>query len=357
MTTHSDLQEFIAHARKKEMDHATIRMLLVSSGWKEKDVMQALTEQALDMPVPLPPDTGGAREAFFHLLTFGALYATLTSFIMLLFDYISMLFPDVAVEGAYLSESWRLTAMRWEIATIVVACPLLLWVSRNVLKDMAKNPERSASGIRRWLTYFTLLVASIVVVTTLITLIFWFLEGELSVRFLLKVAVILAVAVGTFVYYFTALRIRPDLPSAKKLHRSFFWITLVSVLVSLAWGAWSIGSPTQERVRKLDEQRLSDLQSLAGSVYAIVYKGRPYEPAQDIVSLPQDLKEVVAQSGVVRTNDPETGEPYIYRLIDTTHFQVCAVFALAAEHPYDRFWNHGAGEQCFSFDIQDQQHI
>ena len=357
MTTHNDLQEFIAHARKKEMDHATIRMLLVSSGWKEKDVMEALTEQALDMPVPLPPDTGGAREAFFHLLTFGSLYATLTSFIMLLFDYISMFFPDVAVEGVYLSESWRLTAMRWEIATIVVACPLLLWGSRKGIKDMAKNPERSASGIRRWLTYFTLLVASIVVVATLITLIFWFLEGELSVRFLLKVAVILAIAVGTFVYYFTSLRIRPDLPAAKKLHRSFFWITLVSILASLSWGAWSIGSPMQERVRKIDEQRLSDLQALANGIYDIVYKGKPYEPSQLLAPLPRDIKEAIALSGVVRSNDPETGTPYVYRVMDETHFQVCAVFALSADHPYDRFWNHSAGEQCFSFDVKDRQHI
>ena len=33
----SKLESFIAHARSKGMDHQTIRMLLLSSGWKEKD--------------------------------------------------------------------------------------------------------------------------------------------------------------------------------------------------------------------------------------------------------------------------------------------------------------------------------
>lgn len=358
MTTHNDLTEFIAHARKKEMDHATIRMLLVSSGWKEKDVMQALTEQALDMPVPLPPDTGGAREAFFHLLTFGSLYATLTSAILLFFDYISMLFPDVAMEGVFRSEDWRLQPIRWSMATMIVAFPLLLWMSRKVFHDMMKNPERAVSAIRRWLTYLTLLVASIVSVTTLITLIFWLLEGELSVRFLLKVAVILTIAVLTFVYYITSLRLRPDSPAARKLHRTFLLLAAIMVVVALAWGGWVIGSPAQERVRKLDEQRMSDLQALANGVYQVVYKGLPKDPAGTLTeSLPKTVNEVIAQSGITRVNDPETGAPYVYRVIDVTHFEVCAVFALPGVHQYDSFWDHPAGEKCFSFDVKDRQHV
>jgi hypothetical protein len=56
------LATFIDHARGKDMDHATIRMLLLSAGWKERDVAPVLSAQALEHPVPTPPDVGGARE-------------------------------------------------------------------------------------------------------------------------------------------------------------------------------------------------------------------------------------------------------------------------------------------------------
>jgi hypothetical protein len=43
------LGAFLDHARSKGMDHATIRMLLLSAGWKEKEIARALTEHSLDM--------------------------------------------------------------------------------------------------------------------------------------------------------------------------------------------------------------------------------------------------------------------------------------------------------------------
>jgi hypothetical protein len=92
-----DLAAFLEHARSKGMDHGTIRMLLLSAGWKEKEVAKALAEHALEMPVPSPPDAGGARDAFLHLLTFAALYASAIAGVSLLFDYINRLLPDPAL--------------------------------------------------------------------------------------------------------------------------------------------------------------------------------------------------------------------------------------------------------------------
>lgn len=77
------LGPFIEHARQKGVDHATIRLLLLSAGWKERDVSEAVAAQILEMPVPRPPDRGGAREAFLYLLTFMALYTTITSLVVL----------------------------------------------------------------------------------------------------------------------------------------------------------------------------------------------------------------------------------------------------------------------------------
>src|SRR5262245_55553362 len=109
-----DLASFISHARSRGMDHATIRMLLLSAGWKEKDVAQALTEQALDMPVPSPPDVGGAREAFIHLCTFASLYAWVIASILLLLTCVDLAMPDPADRDQRLA--YVLSGIRWNVA-------------------------------------------------------------------------------------------------------------------------------------------------------------------------------------------------------------------------------------------------
>ena len=205
----SRLQDFIAHARSKGMDHATIRMLLLSSGWKEKDVAQALTAESLDMAVPMPPDAGGARDAFFHLVMFATLYTSVISTIVLFFTYINRMFPDSAMESPYYFDS-QLSTIRWSMAAIIVTFPLFLWMSRLLLKEMERHHEKAWSGVRRWLTYLTLFVAAMALVGDVITLVFNLLEGELSLRFILKVLVVFVIAGLTFTYYLLSIRTSPQ---------------------------------------------------------------------------------------------------------------------------------------------------
>lgn len=201
------LQSFIGHARSKGMDHATIRMLLLSSGWKEKDVVEALSAESLSMPVPVPPDRGGAREVFLHLVTFASLYATVTNLIILFFSYIDRLYPDPALERYALSDN--ATSIRWSMAAVIVTFPLFLWISRVLLVEIKKHPEKAWSVVRRWLTYLTLFLAAIAIAGDVITLLFRLLEGELSYRFVFKVLILLILTGLTFVYYFISLRLSP----------------------------------------------------------------------------------------------------------------------------------------------------
>lgn len=204
------LTDFVAHAHKKGMDHATIRMLLLSNGWKEKDVAEALTAETLDMPIPVPPDRGGAREAFLHLLNFASFYTSIISVTVLFFTYINRLFPDPAVDPSYqyYADS-DFSGIRWSLASVIVAFPLFLWISRILLREMRAAPEKAFSIIRRWLTYLTLFLAAITIMVDGMTLIYNLLNGELSVRFLAKVFVVLALAGLTFTYYFLSLQRSP----------------------------------------------------------------------------------------------------------------------------------------------------
>ncbi len=94
-----ELIRFVDHAMDKGMDHATIRQVLLSAGWKEKDVAEVFCTRDLELPIPKPTVVCSvrargrpgsvwprrARDAFFHLLTFGALYTWATSLILLFF--------------------------------------------------------------------------------------------------------------------------------------------------------------------------------------------------------------------------------------------------------------------------------
>ena len=197
------LGPFIEHARQKGMDHATIRLLLLSAGWKEREISTALAAQSLDTPVPAPPDRGGAREAFLHLLTFAALYTTVISLVILFFTLIDRLFPDPARQ---VWEENELSSIRWQLAALIVSFPVFLGLSWFLLREIERQPEKATSAVRRWLTYLTLLLAALGLACDFVTLVYYFLEGGLSVRFLCKVLVVLLIGGLTFSYYLLSLR-------------------------------------------------------------------------------------------------------------------------------------------------------
>src|SRR3989344_5904847 len=348
------LEDFITHARKKGMDHATIRMLLLSSGWKERDIAQALSAEGLDMPVPVPTDGGSARDAFFHLINFAALYTFVISSITHFFQYINRFLPDAATDYSYMEGDY--SGVRGGMAAVFVSFPLLLWMSKILQKEMYKNPEKSWGGVRRWLTYLTLFVAACALMGDVITLIFSLLEGELSLRFLLKVLTVFLFAGLTFTYYFLALKISPSSPASKKLNTNFLSITAVIATFTIVWGLWLSGSPAAQRIKKFDDRRVEQLRIIHGEVVNIAYGNEPYRPETTPKNpIPQTLEEVQASAFYQRPEitDPETGAPYEYRVINRTTYELCAVFSTVRDDRYDIQWNHAAGRYCYTLDVTD----
>ncbi len=358
--TASPLAAFIAHARSKDMDHQTIRMLLLSAGWKEKDISEALASETLEMAVPLPPDGGSARDAFFHLLSFTALTSTVVSLIFLAFDFLNRLLPDAAFPNYYNND---VSSVRWELAVLIVSYPLYIWMSRLLLKEYAAHHEKLASGVRRWLTYLTLFVTACTLMGDLIALIFSLLQGEVTLRFLLKVAVILVLAGLPFRYYLYSLRIASERFSSHKMHMRYFYCSVAIVLASIIGAFIVTGSPLTGRAERFDEQRLSDLRAIQSEILNITYGSQRYQPATPggiktlPNPLPQTLKEVAVNATYQQLNiaDPETEAPYGYNITSKTSYQLCAVFALLRDQQFDIFWNHPVGQHCFTFDALDPQ--
>lgn len=209
-----ELIRFVDHASDKGMDHATIRQLLLSAGWRDKDIAEVFCTRDLELPIPKPtagvaPRVQGkrragsvwprrARDAFLHLLTFGALYTSATSLILLFFTYINFAFPDPAWRTSYAQLVETLSIMRAQLAIVIVSFPIFLILWHFLLREARLHPDKGA--MRRWLGYLSVFVGAITLSGDVMTLIYFLLEGQLTVRFVLKAAVLFLIA-GSLVLY------------------------------------------------------------------------------------------------------------------------------------------------------------
>jgi len=350
------LTDFIEHARKKGMDHQTIRMLLLSAGWKEKDIAQAMTKEALDMPVPMPADAGGARDAFLHLLMFVSFFTTAISSVTLLFSYINRWLPDIALEGNYYP-TFDNSGIRWGLASLVVAFPLFIWITRILNKEMSMHIEKASSGIRRWLTYLTLFVAAATLMGDLITLVFFLLNGELTLRFILKVLVVFYVAGAGFWYFYRGMKLSPASQEWKRHNSVFRVFAVVSALVVFILGAYIVGTPGNERLRRIDENRISDLGTIQQEIRSIALENQGMPKPVQIKPLPANLDEMLKNAVYNRPDivDPVTAAPYEYAVRGTSIFELCAIFDTVLEQEYNVFWNHPVGRHCFTIDVLESQ--
>jgi len=71
--------------------------------------------------------------------------------------------------------------------------------------------------------------------------------------------------------------------------------------------------------------------------------------------LPKTLEEAAQNDRLekISTHDPETGEPYRYTVVNSTTFTLCATFSQAHNADDRVFWNHPAGEHCFTINVLD----
>ena len=352
-----DLAAFLEHARSKGMDHATIRMLLLAAGWKEKEVAKALAEHALDLPVPSPPDAGGAREAFLHLVLFAALYAAAISGVSLLFDFINRMRPDPAMGETARATVWALRGTRWSLATLIVSFPVFLWLSRFVLREMTAQHEKTWSGVRRWLTYLTLFAAVFALATDFVTLLYYLLEGEMSLRFVLKVIVVGVVAGMACKYYLATVRMPARVLAASRMHRAFGMGATALAVAAVVLGLVVVGSPFAERARKLDERRVGDLRGIAREIDRLCLgpsDARPDGPPIQLVRpLPASLAALAAGAIDNRPEivDPETRAPYEYRVTGKSSYELCASFMQLRDEDEDPRWDHAAGRHCWTLDV------
>ena len=295
------------------------------------------------------------RDVFLYLLAIITLAVSAISFGILVFQYINIYMPDV-VADLYFSRTGYLDTVRTSLAALIIIFPVFLWVSRFLKKDIIKSPEKRDLKIRKWLLYLTLFVASLVIIGDLVTLLRSFLGGELSQRFVSKVAVILFIAGSVLIHYFSELR---DKGKEFRRIKLLDWAVVSVVVVGIVAGFFVAGSPQNQRLVRQDEQRVGNLQTIQWQIIN-------YWQKKGI--LPVSLDELVDPiSGFVVPRDPESGLSYEYNLSGELGFNLCAVFSTVAQEdsgsvsrmavpitanglPYpdkQNVWWHEKGRVCF----------
>ncbi len=254
------------------------------------------------------------RDVFLYLLAIITLIAVAVSFGIIVFQIINVYIPDF-VSDPYSTMSSYLTTMRSSLAAIAIFLPVFLWVSWFLRKDITKFPEKKELKIRKWLLYLTLFITALVIIGDLVTLLQSFLEGELSQRFVLKIVSILFIAGSIFIHYLSELK-----DDDKKLSwvSKFDWFVIAVVLAGIVAGFFIAGSPQNQRLVRLDERRVSDLQTIQ---YQIINYWQRKE------ALPVKLDDLSdSLSGFIVPKDPATGAAYEYNVLAPHKFELCAVF-------------------------------
>jgi hypothetical protein len=126
-------------------------------------------------------------------------------------------------------------------------------------------------------------------------------------------------------------------------------VTLTAVIAAVVAGLLVIGSPREERARRIDDRRVEDLQGIM--VATDLYWTRHSR-------LPASLDDLGAEPGLrISTADPKNSETYGYQLLDSIHYEVCASFERESgeisRNPARDLWTHGTGLQCFQLEAKE----
>ncbi len=311
----------------------------------------------------------------FFFLSLGVLISLITSvvsFINLVFEALNKRFPDVLNSSyEYGYSTWQYEGMRAALATLIIFFPVYLLVSYFWKKFEQSGLLRYDVLVKKWLIYIILFLSSVVVIVDLNTLVRYFISGEITTRFVLKVVTVLVAALVVGLYYMLTLR-EDKMPSLKR-GWVFGSISVLIVLVAVVWSFTVMGSPAEQRKLRLDDRRVNDL---SGMQYQIINYWQQKE------KLPETLEELKNPiSGVTLPVPPEfeKGEKYEYNVLDAKalKFELCATFSLpmpkgwreysnggiypmpmydkavSVSYPYpgsggvNDSWDHEAGRTCF----------
>ncbi len=282
---------------------------------------------------------------FLELGCFALLYYIVVDFLILLFQIIERAFPDILQNNYY--DFWS-GSIRWAIASLIIAYPVMVLLNWLLRCDWRLTPENRQNAFRRWLSYLTIFLTGGALLGDLVSVLYYFLGGEITSRFIFKVLAVALTSGLVFSYFLYELR-RQDTDKDKS--RRFVWLGAIFILASIIAGFFITGSPFTARQIKFDGGRVNNLQDL---------QSRVINHWQNNGTLPASLLALDDQlQSYGLPKDPETSASYEYKILGANKFELCANFNREGNlksgyggpmivGALESNWSHGAGRVCFT---------
>lgn len=243
--------------------------------------------------------------------------------------------------------------MKYGIASVLIAGPLYFALVHFINSLLRRGAIPTNSSVRKWLTYIVLFVAAAVILGDLVAFVWSALDGDLPLRFMLKVLSIFAIAGSIFGFSFWDMRRNIADENTTRLSALFGRGAVGATLIVLISGFFFIQSPAESRDRKIDTQTEANLSQAESAISDYYHKNQ---------MLPKSLNDIVISSGRITY-------PYFdaipknvsYQSTSSTTFSLCGDFLRESlslsqgETPAFRditdSWNHAAGHVCFDREI------
>lgn len=300
-------------------------------------------------------NNNAAKYAFFYLLSLVSLIFVSTSVGIIIFQIINKYIPDVI--NTY-SGNFSSDALKYAISSLLIAAPIFYLLMVIIYKSLYKGVLDKDSAVRRWLTYFVLLVTSIVMIGWLISIVNSFLDGELTLKFGLKALTAIIISAIIFSFFLYDAKREEVVGKKNNIIRLYFYGSLVIVLASFIFSLFVVESPKETRLRKIDQEVINDFSKINSAVNMYY---------NEYGKLPDSAEVAKEDSGYLLDNDlkhPVTGKVYEYKKIDEKKYELCADFNLSNKDTeeyrgqyYEDVWRHDAGYQCISQKIYDPKAI
>ncbi len=293
-------------------------------------------------------ERGSTKSKLLHIGVVLSLYIVTANLINILFAVIDKVFRE-AGSGYYYGYT---SSISWPVSMIIVLFPVFIFLSWLAQKMYATDTEGKYTKGRRDVIYFNLAIAGAVIIGCLITVIYFFIDGQdITTAFLLKTVSLFLVSAVVLAYYAQELKNQLSSPERKA------WViasAILTVLVIIV-GFLALGSPRALRAMRDDQTRIQNLQTIQSSIVR-------HWQSKNV--LPQTIEQSQDSLGYYNLpTDPRTGVSYEYKVTGGTSFELCATFeanpdpasirSYAAMSDFDR-WDYKKGRTCFSRTIDPQ---